>query len=70
MTGGTAGHSIITQNLHAALRARLRGSPCRSLGPDAGVETVGTAVRYPDALVTCAKLDLAALRRAPSPGWS
>ena len=53
MTGGTAGHSVITQNVHAALRGRLRSSGCRPLGPDAGAATIGTAVRYPDALVTC-----------------
>jgi Uma2 family endonuclease len=55
MTGGTANHSQITQNILVALRARLRGSDCRPLGPDAGVATEGGAVRYPDALVTCAK---------------
>jgi Uma2 family endonuclease len=58
MTGGNAGHSLITQNVQAALRARLRGSGCRPLGPDAGVQTVGAAVRYPDALVTCSKFEL------------
>lgn len=56
MTGGTANHSQITQNILVALRTRLRGSDCRPLGPDAGVATVGSAVRYPDALVTCAKV--------------
>ncbi len=56
MTGGTANHSQITQNILVALRTRLRGSQCRPLGPDAGVATVGDAVRYPDALVTCAKV--------------
>jgi Uma2 family endonuclease len=61
MTGGTVNHAIIMQNVHAALRDRLRGGRCRPLGPEAGVATVGTAVRYPDALVTCAKLDGAAL---------
>ena len=61
MTGGTAGHSIIMQNVHAALRGRLRGSGCRPLGPDAGLATVGTAVRYPDALVTCSKFDREAM---------
>ena len=53
MTGGTVNHSRIAQNIHAALRARLRGSSCEPLGPDAGVATIGDAVRYPDALVTC-----------------
>jgi Uma2 family endonuclease len=56
MTGGTANHSQITQNILVALRTRLRGSDCRPLGPDAGVATIGSAVRYPDALVTCAKV--------------
>ena len=56
MTGGTANHSQITQNILVALRSRSRGSDCRPLGPDAGVATVGGAVRYPDALVTCAKV--------------
>jgi Uma2 family endonuclease len=31
--------------------------PCEPLGPDAGVETVNKAVRYPDALVTCSQVD-------------
>ncbi len=41
MTGGTMSHSQITGNLGAALRSRLRGTGCQSLGPDAGVATVG-----------------------------
>lgn len=53
MTGGTVRHSQLTQNIHFALRTRLRGGACRPLGPDAGLATVGDAVRYPDALVTC-----------------
>jgi Uma2 family endonuclease len=35
-----------------------------ALGPDAGVATVGAAVRYPDALVRCSPLDLV-LRTVP-----
>ena len=58
MTGGNAGHSLITRTLHRALDARLRRGPCLPLGPDAGVETVNSAVRYPDALVTCSKFAL------------
>jgi len=61
MTGGTAGHAVITGNVHAALRTRLRGSGCRPLGPDAGVATVGTAIRYPDAPVTCSSFDREAM---------
>ena len=49
MTGGTINHGLITQNLHAALRTGLRGSPCRVLGPDVGVAIGDDAVRYPDA---------------------
>ena len=60
MTGGTAGHSVVMRNLHRALDSRLRSSSCQQLGPDAGLQTVGDAVRYPDALVTCSKFDLAA----------
>ncbi len=61
MTGGTVNHAVIMQNVHAALRGRLRGSGCRPLGPDVGVATSGTAIRYPDALVTCTTLDGEAL---------
>ena len=56
MTGGTVNHSRISRNLHAALRSRLRGGPCEPLGPDAGLATIGDAVRYPDALVTCSEV--------------
>ncbi len=56
MTGGTVNHSQITQNVLVALRAELQGTACRALGPDAGLATIGDAVRYPDALVTCTKI--------------
>lgn len=55
MTGGTRDHSQICQNIYAALRSGLKGTDCIPLGPDAGVATIGDAVRYPDALVTCTK---------------
>jgi Uma2 family endonuclease len=55
MTGGTIDHSVIALNIHRSLYARLIGSGCRPLGPDAGVATIGNAVRYPDALVTCTR---------------
>ncbi|MSP01480.1 MAG: Uma2 family endonuclease [Acetobacteraceae bacterium] len=55
MTRGTIGHSRITRNIHTALGPRLKGSSCEPLGPDAGVATIGGAVRYPDALVTCTR---------------
>ena len=53
MTGGNINHNIITLNLHRALHARLAGTGCRPLGPDAGLATIGDIVRYPDGLVTC-----------------
>ncbi len=56
MTGGSNNYSATCQNIWFALRTRLRGTGCEVLGPDAGLATVGDAVRYPDALVTCAKV--------------
>jgi Uma2 family endonuclease len=53
MTGGTANHSLVVNAIHRALYDRLKNSPCRALGPDAGLSTIGDAVRYPDAMVTC-----------------
>jgi Uma2 family endonuclease len=55
MVGGTIDHNLVTLSIHRALYGRLKGSGCRPLGPDAGVATIGDAVRYPDALVTCTK---------------
>jgi Uma2 family endonuclease len=55
MTGGNARHSRVTTNIHAALRSRLRGAPCAYYGPDLGIRTIGSKIRYPDALVTCTK---------------
>ncbi len=60
MTGGTVNHNRIAQNIYFVLRTRLGGGSCEPLGPDAGLATVGNAVRYPDALVTCAKVSGAA----------
>ena len=55
MTGGTRNHSRIAGNIYSALRTRLRDTDCEPLAPDAGVATIGDAVRYPDALVTCSE---------------
>ncbi len=54
MTGGTVNHGQICQNIYFALRSRLRGGPCRVLGPGAGIATPDDGVRFPDAVVTCA----------------
>lgn len=55
MTGGTVDHSQIAGNIYYALRVRLKANGCEPFGPDAGVATIGNAVRYPDALVTCTR---------------
>ena len=55
MTGGSRDHSRIMLNIQAELRGRLKGSGCEPLGQDAGIATIGDAVRYPDALVTCTR---------------
>jgi Uma2 family endonuclease len=66
MTGGAMSHNRITRNILVSLAARLRGGPCEPLGPDAGAATIGDAVRYPDALVTCSPVgDDARLVPAP-----
>jgi Uma2 family endonuclease len=65
MTGGFNRGAAIGVNLIVALANRLRGTGCRALGPDAGVETINTAVRYPDALITCSS---AALKGRKVPG--
>jgi Uma2 family endonuclease len=54
MTGGSARHSRVTANIHAALRSRLRGTGSTYCGPDLGVQTIASKVSYPDALITCA----------------
>ena len=56
MTGGTLRHSQLLGNINRQLGNRLAGHPCRSLGPDAGVATIGDIVRYPDAVVTCGSI--------------
>ena len=53
MTGGNIGHSRVIRNVNFQLTSRLRGMTCESLGPDAGIATVGDTVRYPDAVVSC-----------------
>ena len=66
MTGGNLGHSSLSGNINRQLGNRLEGKSCKPLGPDAGVATIGDTVRYPDAVVTCAKFS-ARDRLVPSP---
>src|SRR5918995_949871 len=58
MVGGSNTHTIIKDNVVMALRAHLRGQPCRALGEGPKVVTA-TATMYPDAIVVCGTIDLA-----------
>ncbi len=58
LTGGSGNHMRIVGNIAFQLRRRLGDDgPCEALASDAGIRTVGEAVRYPDALVTCSGFD-------------
>ena len=59
MTGGTLGHDQITFDLRMALSARLAGKPCRPFGPNVKIVVDGH-VRYPDVVVVCRLVSLAA----------
>jgi Uma2 family endonuclease len=66
MNGGSIRHGIITANIRAVINARLGGSLCSCHGPTVAVQTIGNSIRYPDAVVTCAKLSQSA-RIIPDP---
>lgn len=66
MTGGNGGHSRLICNINGLLQKLLDGTACESLGPEAGIATVGGTVRYPDALATCKPFDNQA-RLVPNP---
>jgi Uma2 family endonuclease len=53
MVGASAAHTVIKDNITAALRVQLRGTPCRAFSEGLKVVT-RTAVLYPDVIVTCA----------------
>jgi len=54
MTGATLRHNAVVGNLFAALRAHLRGTPCRAFVNDVRVRIRKTnAYYYPDLLATC-----------------
>ncbi len=50
-------HCIISQNLIHAIHDKFRGSLFQVFGLGAGLATVGNTVRYPDATVTCTKVE-------------
>ncbi len=54
MTGGSRTHARISGNILVELHNRLRGNACEPLNGDAGIQTIGEAVRYPDCVVSCA----------------
>jgi Uma2 family endonuclease len=56
MVGGSNTHTIIKDNVVTALRAHLRGQPCRALGEGPKVVTA-SATMYPDAIVVRGPID-------------
>jgi Uma2 family endonuclease len=52
INGDTIAHEVIGRNIATELDNRLRGSRCRSLGPNMKIEVAGR-IRYPDVLVVC-----------------
>ena len=52
MAGGTDAHGAIQFGIAGALRAHLRGKPCRPYGSEVKIQT-GKGIRYPDAFVVC-----------------
>lgn len=53
LAGASMTHDVITANLIAYLRDKLRGSGCRPTTPDAGVRTAIKKVRRPDVTIEC-----------------
>ncbi len=54
MAGGTKGHNTIAGNVFAALKAHLRGRPCRTYIADMKVRVASAqSFYYPDVVVTC-----------------
>jgi Uma2 family endonuclease len=58
ITGGTVAHELIGGTLRALLRERLRGKPCRVVGPTLKIEVMDR-IRYPDAFVYCTPIQAA-----------
>ena len=57
LAGGSQDHSQIAGNMHALLRAGVRGSGCRALNPDIKIRQSPDDYVYSDAVVTCAPRD-------------
>ena len=68
MSGGTVKHNLLIGNCYAALRASLRGKPCRTFFENVQLAVEqGRYYNYPDLMVTCAPDDLRAERTITSP---
>lgn len=57
LAGGTQAHSVIYANLVAALRAAVRGGPCRVYTADMKVRVTERRFLYPDVSVGCDPAD-------------
>jgi Uma2 family endonuclease len=57
MAGGTALHALVAGNIFSFLRARLRGSGCRSYTSDMAVRTTDWSIRHPDVSIFCGPRD-------------
>jgi len=54
MTGGTLRHNVVAGNIFAALKAHLRGGPCRVFMRDAKLHVArANSHYYPDVMVSC-----------------
>jgi Uma2 family endonuclease len=60
MAGAEERHVLVTLNIATALRAHLRGSPCRTLATDMKLRVeAANCFFYPDVMVTCSVTDAA-----------
>jgi hypothetical protein len=56
MAPATVGHNRIGRNIRETIRPRLpAGAPCDTYGPQDAIETVGGALREPDAFIACSR---------------
>lgn len=53
MAGAATQHNLVSGNVFATLRNKLRGTGCRPYGSDQAVRTGDGTIRYPDVSVFC-----------------
>lgn len=58
MVGARRVHGLVGGNLFAALKLRLKGSPCRAFVEGMKLQVADDAIFYPDVFVTCDAQDL------------